>query len=39
LGLKTLTVIEEALQLVERRHGKRINFVEENIEDPKSMNI
>jgi len=35
LGLKTLTVIEEALQLVERRHGKRINFIEENIEDPK----
>ncbi len=35
LGLKTLTVIEEALQLVEKRHGKRINFVEENIEDPK----
>ena len=34
LGLKTLTVIEEALQLVERRYGKRINFVEENIEDP-----
>ncbi len=33
LGLKTLTVIEEALQLVERRHGKRINFVEEDIED------
>jgi DNA polymerase-3 subunit alpha len=33
LGLKTLTVIEEALQLVEKRHGKRINFVEENIED------
>ncbi len=33
LGLKTLTVIEEALQLVERRHGKRINFVEENIDD------
>ena len=35
LGLKTLTVIEEALQLVEHRHGKRINFVEENIEDKK----
>jgi len=34
LGLKTLTVIEEALQLVEKRHGKRINFVEENIDDP-----
>jgi DNA polymerase-3 subunit alpha len=34
LGLKTLTVIEEALKLVEKRHGKRINFVEENIDDP-----
>ena len=33
LGLKTLTVIEEALQLVEKRHGKRINFVEEDIDD------
>jgi len=33
LGLKTLTVIEEALKLVKRRHGKAINFVEENIED------
>jgi len=33
LGLKTLTVIEEALQLVDRRYGRRINFVEENIED------
>jgi len=38
LGLKTLTVIEEALQLVERRHGKRINFVEENIEDREVYN-
>ncbi len=34
LGLKTLTVIEEALQLVEKRHGKRINFIEEDINDP-----
>jgi DNA polymerase-3 subunit alpha len=34
LGLKTLTVIEEALQLVEKRHGKRIDFTKENIEDP-----
>jgi len=33
LGLKTLTVIEEALKLVEKRHGKRINFVEEDIND------
>jgi len=38
LGLKTLTVIEEALQLVERRHGRRINFVEENIEDKEVYN-
>jgi DNA polymerase-3 subunit alpha len=34
LGLKTLTVIEEALKLIERRHGRRINFVEEDINDP-----
>jgi len=34
LGLKTLTVIEEALKLVEKRHGKRINFTEEDINDP-----
>ncbi|MDQ1326054.1 MAG: polymerase subunit alpha, partial [Campylobacterota bacterium] len=33
LGLKTLTVIEEANQLVEKRHGKRINFIEEDIND------
>ncbi|MEA1879818.1 MAG: DNA polymerase III subunit alpha [Campylobacterota bacterium] len=33
LGLKTLTVVEEALKLVEKRHGKRINFVEEDIND------
>jgi DNA polymerase-3 subunit alpha len=33
LGLKTLTVIEEALKLVEKRHNRQINFVEENIED------
>jgi len=33
LGLKTLTVIDEALKLVEKRHGKQINFVEEDIED------
>ena len=33
LGLKTLTVIEEALKLVEKRHGKRINFAEEDIND------
>ncbi len=35
LGLKTLTVIEEALTLIEKRHGKRIDFKETNINDPK----
>jgi DNA polymerase-3 subunit alpha len=34
LGLKTLTVIEEALKLVEQRHGKRIDFIKEDINDP-----
>jgi DNA polymerase-3 subunit alpha len=33
LGLKTLTVIEEALKLVEQRHGKRIDFIKEDIND------
>jgi len=33
LGLKTLTVIEEANKLVQKRHGKRINFVNEDIND------
>ncbi len=35
LGLKTLTVIEEALQLIQKRHGKRIDFKEVDINDPK----
>ncbi len=33
LGLKTLTVIEGALQLVEKRHGKRIDFTKEDVND------
>ena len=33
LGLKTLTVVEEANKLVEKRYGKRINFIEEDIND------
>jgi len=33
LGLKTLTVIEGALQLIEKRDGKRINFIEEDVND------
>jgi len=33
LGLKTLTVIEEANKLVEKRHGKRIDFILEDVND------
>ena len=33
LGLKTLTVIEEALKLIEKRHNKRIDFIKEDIND------
>jgi DNA polymerase-3 subunit alpha len=33
LGLKTLTVIEGANQLVEKRHGKRIDFITTDIND------
>ena len=35
LGLKTLTVIEEANKLVEKRYGKRIDFIHQDINDPK----
>ena len=31
LGLKTLTVIEGALQLIEKRHNKRIDFTREDV--------
>ncbi len=33
LGLKTLTVIEEANKLIEQRHGKRVNFLETDVND------
>jgi DNA polymerase-3 subunit alpha len=33
LGLKTLTVIEEGLKLVEKRHGKKINFLTTDVND------
>ena len=33
LGLKTLTVIENALQLIHQRHGHRINFIEQDVND------
>lgn len=33
LGLKTLTVIEEANKLIEQRHGKRIDFITTDVND------
>lgn len=33
LGLKTLTVIEEANKLIEQRHGKRVNFLTVDVND------
>ncbi len=33
LGLKTLTVVEEANKLVEKRYGSRINFQEKDVDD------
>ncbi|NQY95118.1 MAG: DNA polymerase III subunit alpha, partial [Campylobacteraceae bacterium] len=33
LGLKTLTVIEEALKLIEHRHGKKIDFLTADVND------
>jgi len=39
LGLKTLTVIEDALKLIEKRHGKRINFTDENVNNKEVYNL
>jgi len=33
LGLKTLTVIEGANQLIEKRHGKRVDFITADVND------
>ncbi|PLY08798.1 MAG: DNA polymerase III subunit alpha [Arcobacter sp.] len=33
LGLKTLTVIEEANKLIEQRHGKRVDFLTVDVND------
>jgi DNA polymerase-3 subunit alpha len=39
LGLKTLTVIENAIQLIKQRHGTKINFTKENVNDRKIYNL
>jgi DNA polymerase-3 subunit alpha len=39
LGLKTLTVIEGALQLIEKRHQKRIDFTQEDVNDKKVYDL
>lgn len=35
LGLKTLTVIDDALKLIKKRYGKEIDFLSVDVEDPK----
>lgn len=37
LGLRTLTVIKEALELVEKRHGVHIDMEKESLNDPKVL--
>ncbi len=39
LGLKTLTVINDTLKLIKDRHGKTIDFDDENIEDPEVYDL
>ncbi len=39
LGLKTLTVIEEANKLIEKRHGKRIDFISADVNDKGVYNL
>ncbi len=39
LGLKTLTVIEGANELVEKKYGKRIDFVKEDVNDKKIYDL
>lgn len=35
LGLKTLTVIDDALKLIKKRYGKEIDFLSVDVEDPR----
>lgn len=39
LGLKTLTVIEEANKLIEKKHKKRVNFLDTDHNDPGVYNL
>lgn len=39
LGLKTLTVIEEANKLIEQRHGKRVDFITADVNDKGVYNL
>ncbi|MEA3314227.1 MAG: DNA polymerase III subunit alpha [Campylobacterota bacterium] len=39
LGLKTLTVIEGALQLIEKRSNKRIDFIEQDVNNPEVYDL
>ena len=35
LGLKTLTVVHDALELIKKRYGKEIDFLSVDVDDPK----
>ncbi len=39
LGLKTLTVIDDALKLIEQKYNKKINFNEVDFDDPKIYDL
>ncbi len=39
LGLKTLTVIDTALQLIEKHHGKHINLSKISLDDPATFKL
>lgn len=39
LGLKNLTVIQDALEMIERAHGVRVDFTKVDLNDPKTYEI
>ena len=39
LGLKTLTVIKEALEMVKKNHGVEIDFIKEGVEDKNTYDL
>lgn len=39
LGLKTLTVVHDALELIKKRYGKEIDFLSVDVDDPKVYEV